>query len=132
MMDLSEYLTQKVMYLGTTSFKVRHLFVGDCQTPLYVSDGELKRHTEPVWEVAWKADTVLGELQLFSASSDGTVGLWTFTRSEMLFEIIMTCNIPSSANNTPNQKHGLLSLDFNKVRGTSFLRLSMGCLDRRD
>eukprot|EP00210_Caulerpa_lentillifera_P005592 g5349.t1 len=94
---------------------------GDCDKPLYVSDGEMKRHTEPVWEVSWKADAVLGELQLFSASSDGTVGLWTFTRSEMLFEIIMTCNHPSTTDNSASKKHGLLSLDFNKVEEANYV-----------
>lgn len=78
---------------------------------------EAVRHNEPIWQVFWKKDA--GELQLFSASADGQLALWTFTRSEILFEPNMTIATQKKENGVA----GLLALDFNQVSCSRLARL---------
>lgn len=74
---------------------------------------EATRHVEPIWQVSWKTDS--NDLQLYSASADGKLGLWMFTPSEVLFEPIMQIAIRKVTNDAVT---GHIALDFSPVTNT--------------
>ena len=79
---------------------------------LYTTDSVKNRPSEALWQIFWKRDAGVGELQLYSASADGQLGLWTFTRAEILFEPMM---IIETQSHPIHRVAGMLALDFNQV-----------------
>lgn len=62
-------------------------------TPIYESTDPNKKHTDPVWQVAWKKPAANDELSFYSTSSDGNVSLWILSphvlKHEKVKEIIL-------------------------------------------
>ena len=96
---------------------------------LYVTDSVTNRPSEAVWQIFWKRDAGVGELQLYSASADGQLGLWTFTRAEILFEPMM---IIETQSHPIHRVAGMLALDFNQVRLACQRRFAEGDAVGRD
>lgn len=80
------------------------------------------KHDEAVWAVSWQPSQHSDDPIFYSVSSDGRIGLWTLTKSAMIFEEVaklkMTCHSKMSNASFNTQKtnlHGGCSLHFNKV-----------------
>ena len=65
--------------------------------PIFSSDGQKFKHSDPVWEVKW-ARAAPGAPQpaepcFYSASSDGIMARWTVTKSELQYEPVLALKV---------------------------------------
>jgi len=71
--------------------------------PIYSSDAQSGKHSDPVWEVHWARDDALNgnpasgtppkEASFYSVSSDGRLASWTVTKSELVCENLISLNV---------------------------------------
>lgn len=90
--------------------------------PIYEASMETGKHNDPVWQVIWQIDEAGKQLEFCSVSTDGFIGQWTLTKSELIFEEVMKLRTVSRLGepqvDDSTNLGGLAGgccLDFNKV-----------------
>uniref|UniRef100_A0A8C5G1W3 Dynein, axonemal, intermediate chain 1, paralog 2 n=1 Tax=Gouania willdenowi TaxID=441366 RepID=A0A8C5G1W3_GOUWI len=61
--------------------------------PVYKSNANTGKHTDPVWQVRWQNDDMDNNRNFYSVSSDGRVVSWTLVKNELVFTDIITLTV---------------------------------------
>lgn len=69
--------------------------------PEYQS-GSTTKHSDPVWQIKWRADDLDGNKNFVSVSSDGRISLWTVVKNELNCSDIITLRIPGECFEGPD------------------------------
>ncbi|PNH05389.1 Dynein, intermediate chain, flagellar outer arm [Tetrabaena socialis] len=97
--------------------------------PIYQATVRTGKHNDPVWQVYWQVDEGSKALQFVSISSDGSVNLWTLTKSELIPECLMKLRVvqegaePSEDDPAASGPAGGCCMDFCKMPGQDSIYL---------
>ncbi|GMH42343.1 hypothetical protein BSKO_10262 [Bryopsis sp. KO-2023] len=101
---------------------------GKLNKPIYESSIQTGKHNDPVWQVLWQPNEAGKQLEFCSVSTDGSVGLWTLTKSEMVYEEAMRLRLVQKTGETEmadttavGSMAGGCCLDFNKSQDFMYL-----------
>uniref|UniRef100_A0A8C5DLU9 Dynein, axonemal, intermediate chain 1, paralog 2 n=1 Tax=Gouania willdenowi TaxID=441366 RepID=A0A8C5DLU9_GOUWI len=87
--------------------------------PVYKSNANTGKHTDPVWQVRWQNDDMDNNRNFYSVSSDGRVVSWTLVKNELVFTDIITLTLDCGVSEDLEGAQPLMtacgtSLDFHK------------------